>query len=280
MSGFPRVDPLNLPLSGGTMTGPIVGFEDDANNFSSLNIMARSNLGPWLRWVGGASLLDNKTVVNLIAYGNQYGVFGLYKQGGRLNVIAQANTNHGVFLESCSDCSVDGYYDTNTQHGVYDYLGTRNIIRGVARNNGSNSFNVYGSTSTVIDSPQESGAGAFALQVDATSTGCYMFGGRITGAVSNSGVGTVIRNVAGYNPRGSTVPGTAFAIGVSTGAATTNTGVDGTVYGTAAGTVTAVSVNGGVVSCVLAIGDTYRLAAGGTLTLTYTVAPTLVFVGD
>lgn len=84
----------------------------------------------------------------------------------------------------------------------------------------------------------------------------------------------------GLNPVGSAVPGTAFAIGASTVAATNNTGVDGTLYVTAAGTVTAVSVNGVAVSGTLAVGDTYRIAAGGTFTLTYTVAPTVVFVGD
>jgi hypothetical protein len=98
--------------------------------------------------------------------------------------------------------------------------------------------------------------------------------------VSNASSSTVIRNVAGYNPRGSAVPGTAFAIGATTVAATNNTGVDGTLYCTAAGTVTAIAVNGVTVQTAMVIGDTFRLAAGGTFTITYTVAPTMVFVGD
>lgn len=84
----------------------------------------------------------------------------------------------------------------------------------------------------------------------------------------------------GLNPVGSVVPGTAFAIGATTVAAMNTTGVDGTLYVTAAGTVTAVSVNGVVISPTLAVGDTYRLVTGATLTLTYSAPPTLVFVGD
>lgn len=267
-------------IANGTAVNVCSGFEDDANNFSPFNVLALNNLGVGFRSVGGASLLDNKVIATVIAYGNQYGVQGFYKQGARFQVIAQGNTDHGVFLENCADCVVDGYYDTNTQDGVYDYLGTRNTIRGTARNNGRNSFNVYGSTSTLIDSPQESGGGASALTVDATSVGTKMSGGRITGVVANASPSTVIRNVAGFNPVGSAVPGTAFAIGASTVAATNNTGVDGALYCTAAGTVTAVSVNGVAVSTVMAVGDTFRLAAHATFTLTYTVAPTLVFVGE
>jgi hypothetical protein len=98
------------------------------------------------------------------------------------------------------------------------------------------------------------------------------------GATGNANI--KFNHVIGLNPAGATIPGSAFAIGASTVAATNNTGVDGTLYVTAAGTVTAVSVNGVAVSGVLAVGDTYRLAAGGTFTMTYTVAPTVVFVGD
>lgn len=116
-----------------------------------------------------------------------------------------------------------------------------------------------------------------------------ILGGSITGTnpginLNNSGttVTSIVRGVAGVNPIGSptALQGTAFAISASTVAATNNTGVDGTLYTTGAGIVTAVSVNGVAVSGTLAVGDTYRLAAGGTLTLTYSTAPTLVFVGD
>lgn len=89
-----------------------------------------------------------------------------------------------------------------------------------------------------------------------------------------------VRDNPGYNPVGSSVPATAFAIGLTTAAASNNSGVDITLYCTAAGTVTAVSVNGVAISGTMAVGDTYRVVAGGTLTLTYSGAPTLVAVGD
>jgi hypothetical protein len=85
----------------------------------------------------------------------------------------------------------------------------------------------------------------------------------------------------GYNPIGSgTVPGTAFALAASGSSWTNTTGVHGTCYVTAVGVVTAVSVNGVAVSGTIALNDSFRVAAGGTLTMTYSVAPTVVFVGD
>jgi hypothetical protein len=89
-----------------------------------------------------------------------------------------------------------------------------------------------------------------------------------------------IRGVTGFNPVGSAIPGTAFAIGAS-GVPTHNyTGVDGVIYVTGLGTVTAVSINGVAVSGTLSRDSSFPLKSGGTLTITYSVAPTLVFVGD
>lgn len=90
----------------------------------------------------------------------------------------------------------------------------------------------------------------------------------------------VIRNCAGYNPVGSAVPGTAFALPASGTAWTNNTGVDGTLFVTAAGTVTDVVVQGVTVGSSLAVGQSLFVPGGGTITFTYSAAPTLVFVGN
>ena len=96
----------------------------------------------------------------------------------------------------------------------------------------------------------------------------------------SSGGKFAIRNCPGYNPVGSAVPGTAFALPASGTAWTNNTGVDGTLFVTAAGTVTDVVVQGVTVGSSLAVGQQFHIPAGGTFTLTYSAAPTLVFVGN
>lgn len=107
--------------------------------------------------------------------------------------------------------------------------------------------------------------------------------GNLTGPISTGATlsaPTLFRSNFGYNPVGSSVPGTAFALAATTVAWTNNTGVDVALYVTAAGTVTAVSVNGVAVSGTMAIGNLYRVPSQGTFTVTYSVAPTLVAVGD
>lgn len=260
----------------GLSTNTCAGFEDDANNDCVFNVLALNNLGPGVHWAGGASLLDNKTVLTVVAYGNQFGVLGYFKQGGLLKVIAQGNTTDGVILENCSDCTVDGYYDTNSRHGAYDYLGTRNTIRGTARNNTNTSFNVYGSTSTVIDSPQDSGAGAMSIGVDSTSVGCHVSGGRITGGVSDAGSGTVIHNVAGYNPVGVVTPAVP-----ATGVAVAAVNYDRVFYITTSAATSVAIQNGPTITLPTTGLSTVRVPAGKTLTPTYaSTAPTWVVEGE
>lgn len=117
---------------------------------------------------------------------------------------------------------------------------------------------------------------------DLTVEGCD-FSGNLTAACSLAATlaGTPrFRNVAGYNPVGSGVPGTAFALPATTVAWTNLTGVDVTLYVTAVGTVTVVTVNGVVVSGGWALGNAYRVVAGGTFKLTYSAAPTVIAIGD
>lgn len=106
-------------------------------------------------------------------------------------------------------------------------------------------------------------------------TNCVINGTYATAPfVDDSGNSVVrLRDVAGYNPVG---PLTAPTMPAS-GTAVTNTfGVDATVYVTG-GTVTAIAVDGtdtGMTS------GPVRLAAGQTITLTYSAAPTWTWFGD
>ncbi len=112
-----------------------------------------------------------------------------------------------------------------------------------------------------------------AIGFDGGYSGRY---GPLTGSAPAYG----FKNVKGINPAGSTVPGTAFSLPASGTAWTNNTGVDGTLFVTGAGVVTDVVVQGVTVASSLSVGQSYFVPAGGTITLTYTTAPTLVFVGN
>jgi hypothetical protein len=105
----------------------------------------------------------------------------------------------------------------------------------------------------------------------------------VTAAIDNSWASLagnkVFRDNAGVAP--GTRFGSAFSLGTSGNAATNNTGGDITLYVTAAGTVTAVSVNGvstGFTS--LTVGQAFRVPAMGTFTISYSAAPTVVAVND
>lgn len=84
----------------------------------------------------------------------------------------------------------------------------------------------------------------------------------------------IARAVAGYNPRGASV--TQPAVPASGTAVTNTTGVDCTVY-IAGGTVTAIDIEGTPTG---ATGGPVRIAAGQTITLTYSSVPTWTWFGD
>lgn len=99
-------------------------------------------------------------------------------------------------------------------------------------------------------------------------------------AAGGVGNGSVVSNNQGINPVGTNVPGTAFALPASGSPWTNNTGVNGTLYVIDAGTVSALEVQGAALAVPLAVGQAYRIMAGGTFQATYSAAPTLLFVGD
>jgi hypothetical protein len=105
------------------------------------------------------------------------------------------------------------------------------------------------------------------------------------GAFTNITLGAAssISKVKGWNPiQSSSVPGTAFAIAASTATYTNNTGLEIDLYVTVIGTVTLVTVNGIVTSSAgpLTLGYLCHLSPGGTLKMTYAVAPTIVAVNS
>lgn len=267
-----------LAMNNGTSTNQCSGVEDDANNFSEFNVFAINNLGAGFRWVGGATVIDNKTIATVISYGNLYGVNGVNKQGGILKVISESNTSHGIFLQSCVECSIMGYSDgdgaVSQGNGFYDYDGTDNVFIGpISRNSDNDAFRIYGSTNTVIIAPQFLGQNTNAIEIDSTSAGVHVSGGRIAGAVSNASTTTIIKDVAGYNPTG---PQTAPTMPASGTALTNPFPFDSNVY-VSGGTVTAIAVGGTATG--LTSGAVF-VAAGETITLTYSAAPTWVWIGN
>lgn len=90
----------------------------------------------------------------------------------------------------------------------------------------------------------------------------------------NGATGTgAIRNNLGYNPLGAI---TAPAVPATTVAYTNNTGLDCTVFVTG-GTVTVIKVNAATTGLT---SGTFRVPAGQTIAITYTVAPTWVWIAE
>ncbi|AGB22158.1 hypothetical protein Mycsm_01767 [Mycobacterium sp. JS623] len=224
---------------------------------------------------------------------------GVRIQVGSASTMANISITDNDILTNVSPGILLNYFgSTGAVVTDLDIIGNRIIGNGTGNTAGSDdgitvNTSVTGlriKTNTITGS-KGYGVNIGAGYTSAVITGFSMFGNDFTGSAANtSGALSVnagvtktvwaLRGNSGYNPVGSSVPGTAFALAASTVAWTNNTGVDVTLYVTAAGTVTAVSVNGVAVSGTLAVGDTYRIAAGGTFTATYSSAPTLVAVGD
>ncbi len=114
-----------------------------------------------------------------------------------------------------------------------------------------------------------------------TSDYNVVYGNIFTGVVTNPIVNSSTANNnkifanPGYNPVGKFT--SQPAVPSSTVAQTNNFGVDATVY-VNGGTVTDVAIGGNSTGDTL--GGAYRVAAGQSITLTYSVAPTWVWMGD
>ena len=101
--------------------------------------------------------------------------------------------------------------------------------------------------------------------------------GNGTGSISDGGTGAskFVQANVGYNPRGSITPP---AVPASTVAANNTTGVDCMVF-IAGGTISQVTING-VATGIGVTNMGYFVPAGGSIAITYTVAPTWKWFGS
>lgn len=224
---------------------------------------------------GACFLLENSANTNLgsvaiTATTVQKGSTGLLVNGGG-NILVEGchvyyNYGHGINLAGGSQIVIVGNtFINNNQNGAantYDLL--------------DNCFNPVIVQGNMFLSPAGSGVGQVAQAVKTvTQNAWYMnnvFGGA-SGANAFSGTPAVARGNVGYNPVGSLA---APAVPASGTAQTNTLGVDATVFVTG-GTVSAVAIGGtntGLTS------GTFRVPAGQTITLTYSVAPTWTWFGD
>jgi hypothetical protein len=211
---------------------------------------------------------------------------------------AAANTGAGFDISGGTSIKLsDCLALQNGTHGYYVHGSTVNDARLMgcdASNNSQNASVTYDgirvedNTSHVRISNSRSGDYVFTLankqryglSIGSTSTDHINasdndFIGNTTAAVGNFSTGTnvVLHHNNGYNPRGSI---TAPSVPATTVAQVNNKGFDMTVHVTG-GTVTAVAV-GGVATGLTA--GAFRVPAGQSITLTYSVAPTWTWFGD
>ena len=194
------------------------------------------------------------------------------------------NCDGGIEFGGATANRFTGWLEGNPTYQIYD-SGTDNWVSGysVPSGTGESPFYYTGATRPRLDRVVFYATSAPVINIETGTTGLVISdcsGIAAADITNSSGNPFVVRNCTPLNPAGSTVPGTAFALPASGTAWTNNTGVDGTLYVTAAGTVTDVVLHGVTVGSSLSVGQSFFVPAGGTITLTYTTAPTLVFVGN
>lgn len=227
--------------------------------------------------VDSGCVIDGLTVTNAIVRNAlNYGFHLTGITGSFLNCLAELNGKEGWYTDTTCvleltqcDAIDNGGSSAGTYPGFHFNATTATMVNCRSQNVSHPTYQTYG------------------IRLDATTTKVNAilcdFSGNATNSVlvQNNGSNVVYcSHCKGVNPTTAVNGAAVFALGASTVAWTNTTGVDGTLYTTGVGAATAVSVNGVAVSGTLGVGDTFRIVAGGTFTVTYTVAPSFTFVGD
>jgi hypothetical protein len=187
------------------------------------------------------------------------------------NCVFAQNNKYGMSIEGSSNVSiVGGTVQSNSRTAANSVAGIN--ISGAAANV---SITGVRCTDQMDPKKQTYGIGVANTATFVTITGCNLTG-NLTGAINDTATASANRFYSknlGYNPRTVTTP----AVPATTVVETNTTNVDVMVY-LAGGTLTAgTEVNG-----VATLGTTdigYFVPAGGTIKLTYSAAPTWVWVG-
>ena len=249
----------NPVITGCSYAGIIIQDVSNANQIIGGWIYENLNGSFGIRILSG----DGNTIIGTIIQGSGAGGQGGVELNGEGNTLLSCwieNNDIGVYANEPDSVIQDCIFTVNTTAAIAVESGSSNLlIKNCHFLNAQTITLASGSTGTVFDGC----TGMSNLTITDSSGGKF-----------------AIRNCPGYNPVGSAVPGTAFALPASGTAWTNNTGVDGTLFVTAAGTVTDVVVQGVTVGSSLAVGQSYFVPVGGTFTLTYSASPTLVFVGN
>lgn len=189
------------------------------------------------------------------------------------NCVAVSNNRHGMNIDYANRIQINGgFYGSIFKPTAFGGLGARNGLSGT----GSGILVGALADRVWINNAKYENNASYGIDVVAGATKIEIMGGEtrfnITGAIRNNANATAaecrIKNVAGYSPVGFI---SAPSVPASNTAITNLTGVDVMVY-LVGGTLTGnVQING---HGVLAVTNTgYFLPAGGTIRLTYSVAP-------
>lgn len=192
---------------------------------------------------GGAFACKNSIVADCTAYN--------CRGGFNIQYFDESSIIENCTAESCALGSITG----TTVYGSFE-LNAGAVGTTVAR--GLNSVN--------------SGAGSIVLLGKTILDGGMIVGGTST-VTFNDKPNSVVRNVRGYNPIGYSA---APAVPTSGTAATNNLASDATVY-VAGGTSVTIAINGNLTGIA---SGTFRVAAGQTITPTYSAAPTWLWFLD
>lgn len=239
------------------------------------------DLGPYPGPATGAIVLMEQSANGVP---NQIGLCNGVIEGGSTGVTISNATNTSVRCSKIFNCGSQGINITGGDSIVIE--GCHFSGNGVTGSSGKYEMQIAGNHTEVFNcyfnSPQGTGAAHVnnALNCISGTTSvinCYFFGTGITSGNAFNNYPPLIRSCPGYSPAGLQ---TAPTIGASP-FTTTGFAQDCQVF-IHGGTWTVLSLNGSATGFTSALSSecTIRVPAGSTLTLTYTVAPTWVWIAE
>ena len=264
--------------------GAVSSSADVMSGIQISNVVVMNNAGKSVGLMAGIAVggaIGSVDIANVFSYNNASGFSTLNAAGvSKLSLStchARASTSQGYDFEMIS---------AHTQHIILTNCHASNSAGGIG-------FKVYTSSSGVLyftatactgfdDQTTPTQTNAFWIISDQGGTltakvsNCPAFNGALDVGLSGTGVwgsGTKFSDNLGYNPTG---PKTAPTVPASGTALTNPFPFDATVY-VSGGTVTAIAVGGTATG--LTTGAVF-VAAGETITLTYSAAPTWVWIGN
>ncbi len=277
-----------------------IRFYYSDNNMINRNKVILNNKGIDLYYSSDNLVIENQANSNIdftgigVGYGNNNTLIGnqansntgdgINISNGNNNVVIgnhlSLNITHGIYVQwADNNIVVENQANSNTQDGIRIKNGENNLINGNQVNsNSGNGIQLYtlgnppNSEYNMISGNRTTGNSGHGIKILANCIDNFIIQnyctGNITGAISDVGTGTIIRDNIGYNPVG------ASSITVTASPFTHTAGASPETIYVRAGTVSNISKGG--TTLFIDTGHSVDLEPGKSMVVTYTVIPTMI----